>query len=236
MYQEGGLNPIQRQFFEARPVECLFDVSKDPDTVYNLAGDPKYAAKLKEMRALLQLQVKSMPDLSFYPEPRLLELAAANPTAFGRSHKNEISALVDIADLSLKSFPEIRQPLELALDSSNAWKRYWGLVVCSSFGEQAAVFIDRIEKLAATDPERLVRVRAAEFLGLTGMGDPVSTLLEVLREVENPTEANFILNSVALLRDAEGVDIDLSEFKNAPWNENKKALPARRMDYLLDAR
>lgn len=235
MYQAGELNPIQSQFFESRPAECLYDISKDPDAVFNLAGDPKYDAKLREMRALLQNQVKSMPDLSFIPEPRFLEMGSDNPTAFGAEHKEEIVSLVEIADLSLRQFPEIKQQLGKALESSNPWKRYWGLMVCSAFGTQASEFNEKAAELAESDPERLVRVRAAEFLGLTEAADPKPALMQALREVENPTEANFILNTVALLTDAKGVEFDLSEFKNAAWAKDKKVLANRRLDYLIPA-
>ena len=93
-------------------------------------------------------------------------------------------------------------------------------------------FNEKIMALADSDPERLVRVRAAEYLGLTEAADPKPVLMQSLRDVENPTEANFILNTIALLTDAKGVEFDLSEFESAVWAEDKKALANRRLDYL----
>ncbi|QBG48095.1 sulfatase [Verrucomicrobia bacterium S94] len=233
LYLAGDLNPLQSRFFEPRPAECLYDLSKDPDELYNLAGDPKYYSKLVELRELLREQVKSMPDLSFIPESQFLKEGSGNPVQYGQEHQQEIAELVDIADLSLRPFPEIREPLRAALDSSNPWKRYWGLVVCSSFGRKAGGFSDKASELATSDPEGLVRVRAAEFLGLTGVGDPVPVIMQALRETADPVEANLMLNSVVLLRDAKGLAFDLSEFKNAPWVQHEKSQSRRRMDYLL---
>ncbi len=41
------------QWVEAERGEVLFDEQNDPHELKNLAGDPKHAAKLAEMKALL---------------------------------------------------------------------------------------------------------------------------------------------------------------------------------------
>ena len=53
MYDDGELNEAQRAFFEAKPVEALYDLEEDPYEVHNLAGDSQHAKKLAEMRHLL---------------------------------------------------------------------------------------------------------------------------------------------------------------------------------------
>ena len=216
MYHAGELNAEQIQFFERRPAETLYDLDKDPHELNNLAGDPAYDSKLVEMRTLLQKQVKSMPDLSFIPEPVFLAEGRSNPVEFGQQKKQEIARLIDVADLSLKAFPEAKQQISRALASENPWERYWGLITCGSFGEQAAPFYEQAKVIAASDGERLVRIRAAEFLGLTGQADPRPVIMDVLKQVTNPTEANLILNSAALLENSDpGYDFDLSEFDAA---------------------
>ena len=233
MYHAGELNAEQSQFFERRPAECLYDIEKDPNEVKNLAGDPAYADQLVEMRALLQKQVKSMPDLSFFPEPVFLAEGRDNPVEYGQQKKQEIAKLVDIADLSLKAFPEAKQQIGRALASENPWERYWGLVTCSSFGGQAAPFYEKAAAMAASDGERLVRVRAAEFLGLAGEADPRPVIMDVLRQTTDPIEANLILNSAALLEDSKpGYDFDLDEFNSAEWAQGKKGLAVHRIEYL----
>jgi len=233
MFPAGELNEVQSQFFERRPAECLYDLEKDPHEVNNLASDPAYADKLIEMRTLLQKQVKSMPDLSFFPESVMLSEGRDNPVDFGQRKKQEISRLVDIADLSLKPFPEAKQQLGRALNSKNPWERYWGLVACSSFGEQAALFYKKATAIAAADSERLVRVRAAEFLGLAGEADPRPVFMDVLRQVSDPVDANLILNSVALLQDSKpGYKFELDEFKAEEWAKGKKSLARHRIEYL----
>ena len=233
MYHAGELNEEQSQFFERRPAETLYDIGKDPHELNNLARNPAYADKLVEMRKLLQQQVKSMPDLSFLPEPVMLAEGRDNPTAFGQEKRQEIEKLIDIADLSLRVFPEAKSQIGKALSSKNPWERYWGLITCSSFDGQAAPFYDKAKELAASDGERLVRVRAAEFLGLAGEADPRPVIMDVLREVSNPIEANLILNSVALLATSNpGYEFDLEEFKTKDWAMGKGNLSKHRLEYL----
>jgi HEAT repeat protein len=123
-----------------------------------------------------------------------------NPVAFGRAHAREISRLVDVADLSLLPFTEARADLEKALASSNPWERYWALIACSCFGDEAGVLVPAAKR-RLDDPELLVRVRAAEFLGIIGAADPRPTLREVLNTTESPVEALLTFNTVVFFHD-----------------------------------
>ncbi len=203
LYRAGELNPTQSQFFERRTAEALFDVESDPHEIHNLATDPAYATILSDLRSRLTKHVKSLPDLSFYPESHLVEAAFDHPVAFGQSHREEIARLVDIANLSLLPFDEARTRIAQALAAEDRWQRYWGLIACSSHGSAALAMVETIEALAASDPERLVRVRAAEFLGLVGAADPRPEILRCLSETTSATEATLILNTVVLLRDGQ---------------------------------
>jgi uncharacterized sulfatase len=71
---EGKLNAVQKQFFApTKPKEELYDVQADPDEVHNLAGDPKYADKLKELRAALDAWITATKDLGAVPEKELIK-------------------------------------------------------------------------------------------------------------------------------------------------------------------
>ena len=235
LYRAGKLNAEQSQFFCARPAECLFDLAADPAEVKNLARDPAHAGVLREMRGLLQQQVKSMPDLSFIPEPVFLTEGKDNPTAFGHERRNEIARLVDIADLSLIPFGQAEPQIARALDSENALERYWGLIVCSSFGRDAASFYDRARELAASDPSNLVRVRAAEFLGLTGENDPRELIARALERSMDANEVGLILNSVVLLQDGKpGYAFNLNSLFDSirDTEKGRGEVVVRRMEYL----
>ena len=233
LYRAGKLNQVQAQFFTPRPAEALYDVEADPYEVNNLADDPAYADVLKDMRKRLTHKVKSINDLSMFPESVLVEEAFGDPVEFGRANSGRIAELVDIANLSLMEFGQAREGIGEALDSKDPWERYWGLIVCSSFGDAAKSFIDKAKMMAAGDRENLVRVRAAEFLGLVGAEDPAPVLQEALRKAGNEVEAFLTLNSVALLQDLKGwhFEIDPAMFPTA-WRAAERSNVNRRLGYL----
>jgi len=227
MYREGKLNAVQRQFFEAKPAELLFDLEADPHEVKNLAAEPAYADTLKDLRRRLRERVKSLPDLSFYPENVMVAEALDDPIAFGREHAEHIAELVDVADLALLPFEDARPKLAAALKSDDPWTRYWALTACAVFGNGAASLADEA-KAALKDPEPLVRLRAAEFLAIVGAADPRPTLLEILRTSDSYLVAAITLNSVTYLQDFKGFDFDLTP-KDVKATGNSIG---RRLEYL----
>ncbi len=233
-FEDGKLNKEQEQFFKARSPEALYDIEKDPHELHNLAADPSYETTLKELRSNLQHQVKSMPDLSFYPEPYFLEAGLSNPVAFGAQNKTEISELVDIADLSLKSFEASKAEIAKALESDNPWKRYWGLIVCSSFGKESYPFFKMAVQLSKEDMENLVRLRAVEFLMLQEQNAPTDLIFKILENSKSETETNLILNSIALLKTVKSdfkITIPKTMFPSE-WYDQEGDLVNRRLDFI----
>jgi arylsulfatase A-like enzyme len=231
LYRQGELTDIQARFFEPRQAEALYDLSSDPYETTNLAEKPEYRDQLKEMRSLLGDWVSGMPDLSFYPESMLRKEAFSNPVEFGRTHRQEISELIDLADLSLLPFEEARAGIDRALNSGDPTKLYWALIVCSCFGEEALEFSAEARKLFS-HTDLLVRTRAAEFLGLLGKADPVPVIRKALQESEDGIEALLILNSLVGLMDGPmSYDFSLSdlELSQAVLDE---AEVQRRLEYI----
>ena len=234
LFEEGKLNGVQKQFFMPRASEALYDLEEDPHETNNLASNQAYQPILKELRAELRKQVKSMPDLSFYPEPYFLENGLENPVAYGQANKKQIGKLIRIADLSLLSFKKAEKKIAKALASQNPWERYWALIVCSTFGEEANQFQDKIEDLAKNDSENLVKVRAAEYLGLHTNTSVDDILLASLKTARSESESNLILNTVALLTQMNkdfSIEIPEDLFKKA-WLNGKGTIVDKRLDYI----
>ncbi len=232
LYGQGKLNAAQREFFERRDCEALYDIENDPHEVSNLAGDPQHAQTLARLRKLMEQTVDGLPDLSLYPENYLIEKAFDNPVAFGKSHQKEIARLNEIANLSLLPFGEAKTGIEQALNSTNDWERYWGLIVCSCFAEQASPFVQKAKQLAGDDKNLLVRTRAAEFLGLIKAADPAAVLLDALKKTDDPVEAVLIFNTVVLLQDhSAGYRFNISHKDLKPELLASDGVQ-RRLDYL----
>lgn len=200
LFYQGKLNKTQSHFFQTRDAEELYDLEADPYETINVAGDPAYSEILLEMRDNLTSWVKRMPDLSFYPENVLRREAFENPVSFGQQHQEKIADLIDIANLSLFPFEESREAIGEALNSEDPMKIYWGLIVCSSFDLKAEPYFGIAKKLCNHE-NLLVRTRAAEFLGLTGVDNPVPVITQALKESDDGIEALLMLNTLVLLMD-----------------------------------
>ena len=212
LYRAERLNPVQRQFFERRSVEQLFNLEKDPHEVTNLAADPAQSKRLAEMRGLLKNKMKSINDLSFYPENRMVTTALNDGVAFGREHSKQISRLSDLADTALRPFSEVKQALASSLQSKGALRRYWALKVCSNFGEKAKSLAIAAMPLL-NDENLMVRVRAAEFLGSIKAVDPMPTLYGVVNKTETEQALMIAFNTIVYLRDQVGHKYDPEKVK-----------------------
>jgi N-sulfoglucosamine sulfohydrolase len=74
MNAEGTLPESVQQYFTAsRPAEELYDLKSDPDTVRNVADDPKLAAVLKRMRARYDGWVRTVGDDSRLDERAMVQ-------------------------------------------------------------------------------------------------------------------------------------------------------------------
>ncbi len=200
LFNAGKLSDPQAQFFHAKPIELLFDCEADPHQVKNLAADPAHARTLVDLRERLTAKLKALPDLSFYPESEMLSSAMDNPVAFGQQHRAQIAALIDTANLALQPFTDARPAIEKALASDQPMQRYWATMTCSAFGKAAAELTAQVEPLLSDDSE-MVRVRAAEFLGMLGKIDPQTELRKIINTTTNPVVATEALNSVVYFQD-----------------------------------
>jgi N-sulfoglucosamine sulfohydrolase len=72
--EAGELNEVQRQWFEPRPPQYLFDTDADPHEVNNLAADPLYADELERLRGVLAMHKARITDYSDMPEAEMAEL------------------------------------------------------------------------------------------------------------------------------------------------------------------
>ncbi len=232
MYKNGKLNKAQAAFFETRQPEQLFDVEEDPYETINLASDKQYAEVLKTLREKLTDHEKSLPDLSFYPEFFLIKNAFQNPVEFGQTHKKDIHSYIDISNLSLHDFDDVKTEIESALESNDPIARYWGLIVCSCFADKAAELIPAAKIISIVDSEIINKVRAAEFLAISGKENPVAVMTKALYESQDNTEALLILNTMVLMGD---LNYNYQfEIKTANISENviKDRLVKQRLAYL----
>ncbi|NIB38597.1 sulfatase-like hydrolase/transferase [Pseudomaricurvus alkylphenolicus] len=73
LLEAGQLNEVQRQWFQPRSEEMLFDTREDPHEINNLANDPKYTAELERLRSAYEKHRARVPDLSDDDETQLAQ-------------------------------------------------------------------------------------------------------------------------------------------------------------------
>ena len=232
LYAAKKLNKIQSQFFQARPAEQLFNIENDPYEVRDLSGDSTHQEVLKKLRNKLAQHVKATNDLSFFPESALLKKGFDDPTGFGSENKKQIAELVSVADLSLVPFQEAKPQISAALNSKNPWVRYWGLIVCSTFGSKASGFFEKARSIVQHDSVGLVRMRAAEFLAMNKQANPAAVFERAIYESKSGIEATLIANSMVLLKDKFQYRFNLDLEKISP-ELKKDWFFKRRLEYLL---
>ncbi len=232
MYKSGELNKIQAAFFETRQPEQLFDVEADPYETNNLANNEQFAKIKIELRNKLTEREKNLPDLSFYPEHFLIKKAFDNPVKFGLEHKADINNYIDIANLSLSDFGNVKTKIESALNSNDPIARYWGVIVCSNFADKAAELTSVLKNIALTDTEIINKVRAAEFLAITQVESPVEIMTKALYECQDNTEALLVLNTMVLMGDINYNFQFKIEMANISKNILKDKLVKQRLVYL----
>lgn len=74
MKENGELDSIAMQWFQTKEVEELYDVSKDPHNINNIADNRAYTSELNKMRRLMRNYLSKHPDLGQIPESRLISL------------------------------------------------------------------------------------------------------------------------------------------------------------------
>ncbi len=235
LYQQNKLTTQQKLFFEPKPPEALYDLKNDPFELNNLANNPHYAEKLKELRTNLDTKLRSLPDLSFIPESELFSNLSVSPTEYGKKHSKHILRLMDIASLSLKSYQSIKSELHDALTSKDALERYWALITCSNFGTIALENLSLIKEMSRLDSSNLVRLRAIEYLALFTDNYPRHLIQAIVNNAENEIELLLILNSLALIKQTQGksIVIELNDIPEA-WLNRKGPGIVERIEFLRE--
>ena len=239
LYQDGKLNTVQSQFFEARLPEALYNIDEDPHETNNLANDKNYNETLMELRNELNNHLVSINDLSFLPEPHLLKNGLQDIVGYSEKNKDLIKRLIETSNLSLYDYDEVSSKLKDALNDDNPWVRYWGVIVNSIFGNKALENTEKINFIFENDPENLVRMRAAEFMLLNNLKISKSEINSLLKSSNYEAEANLMLNTLANIKTKNSdyiLDLNKEVFPDnwLPPIRNENALVNRRMNYLID--
>ena len=163
----GKMSPEQWHFAGPfRPVEELYDCSKDPQNLNNLIGSNDHRAILVRMRKALAVHLRETRDLGFLPEFEAWQ-------AFEESSGWQVGKS---GSLDLKTIGEAASAVGLAkektlianLRSPNPTVRYWGAIGLAAHQQKPTEScLNTLEK-ALTDSSPSVRIEAANALAKHG--------------------------------------------------------------------
>jgi arylsulfatase A-like enzyme len=211
VHAEGKLPPAARLFMaERKPVEELYDLQNDPHEINNLADDPRYADRLKQMREVHLQWVKQTKDLGLMPEPELVQREKKYGSRYailrqtgGDALNSRLGDIAASASEGKRALPK----LIAAMDDEDAAIRYWGATGIGNIGADAA----RAEsKMAAALEDESVSVKVAAARALCFMDKPekaLPVLVEALRgeDTWGRLQAAIVLDSIGEhARPAEG--------------------------------
>lgn len=172
---QGKLSPVQQRMFEPRVFEELYDTQADVDEVNNLADSPAQAGRMAELRRALDTHMLAVNDNGFIPEGSRIEgyvpsrVAGAYP----------LRRLMALAQAAARGDRRKAGVLRAALGDANEVVRFWG---ATGFAVQGAfdTDLDRLAKLATSDPVPQVRVAACAALARSGQAEQACPLLAAL--------------------------------------------------------
>ncbi len=182
-FKEGRCNEVQRIFWQSKPSEELYDISKDPWEVNNLAENPDFRLVLERMRGATMDWVREIRDSGFIPEGQLIERSTDN-TIFESVHAVgfPMNRIIETAEMASTASIDVLPELIRRLADQDQTVRYWaavGLTILSSNAGSAEVALIK----ALTDSSGDVRIAAAEALCNLGRENIALPVLE--KEVQN---------------------------------------------------
>jgi uncharacterized sulfatase len=172
----------------SKPKEELYDITKDPYEVNNLANDPFYQDKLNKLREALFSWMWQTRDLGLIPEPELLRLARLFGSRYAVAKnftKEYYLKLLETASSAGQPEPEDLSLFTRAVAANDISIGYWGLIGLSNYPDKEKIDIQQISS-CLQDSSATIRLAAADVLCKVKKYDSVIALLK--KEVMSPRE------------------------------------------------
>jgi uncharacterized sulfatase len=213
LYDQGKLNAAQRQFWETKPPEELYDLRQDPDEVRNLASSPAHQDILRRLRREQQSHARRIRDLGFLPECELHSRARnSTPCQVGRDDRlYPLDRIMAAAEAASRG-----ESLPGALRDPDSAVRYWGAMSLLMRGQAGPPL-----RKALADPAPAVRIAAAEALGRYGDPEDLQPALKTLLDLADAARSGAHVSLMALNA------LDALGEKAAPV---RSALPSLQLD------
>ena len=168
-HKAGKTNAVTGRFFGTKPMEELYDTSKDPDNVVNLIDDPEYAADVKRLSAALDAWQVKHYDAGLLPESELVKRAAdAGKKIFDFVRDPDLYDVKALQSAAALAAEDQMGTFYKNLGDPDPGIRYWAIVGIFNHHGGKDLDLPPIVK-ALEDESHHVRIMAAWVLYRTGM-------------------------------------------------------------------
>ena len=215
MYHKGLLNKAQANFFEVFGPEELYDLSKDPKELNNLAYDPAYKQVVKSLRKEVFSNMLSKGDVGLYPECIFIEEGIKNASAFAASHTKEMKKYIELANTQFENYSEVKEELLDQMSSDDMVARWWALTSLCYFANDAKADLKNVKAGVAKNAPAYLRARLLVLQSLAGQKASKQDYLDVLNSSTSLAETLLVLNDYAFLSDSKL--LPAITFESAPF-------------------
>jgi hypothetical protein len=196
-HREGKTDEVTGRFFRPRVSEEFYDNENDFDNVKNLINEPKYQAKIAELRAALRTKQLELFDSGLLPEGMRMRRAEENSmTIYEMVRHKKLYPLETYLDASDKALARDSKNLDgfvKAMSHQDEGIRWWAVVGLHLLEEDAASAKEALQN-ALTDECHEVRMMAAWSLVKLGDSDDALACLKDL--LFKATENEMMLHNV----------------------------------------
>jgi hypothetical protein len=185
-FNNGECNETQSIFWQAKPVEELYDTENDPWEINNLADNPEYKNILVKMRQAGIEWSGKIKDAGFIPEADLKDRTEEMPIYdYMRSGEIDLERVINAADIAISGNSENLETLKTFLKDDESAVRYWGAAGMLILGQKAAPAKADLQS-ALNDKSANVVTVAAETL--YNLGEKEAALKALTAVLKNPNE------------------------------------------------
>ncbi|NOY42118.1 MAG: sulfatase-like hydrolase/transferase [Planctomycetes bacterium] len=195
LYDQGKLSPPKTYFWEPKPPEELYDLTKDRDQVNNLANSAEHRQILDRLRKANRNHLLAIRDIGFLPEAEMLAQCSER-TPYDLGHDDAaypLARVLDTAEMASSQNNDDTKQLTGLLSDSNAAVRYWAALGLLMRGQSAVPSArDQLNECLHRDESPSVRIVSAEALAKFGSeGDrdaALATLVDLADVSQQPTQ------------------------------------------------
>ena len=184
--KDSSLSKVGKLFSSGiKPVEELYDLSKDPHEINNLASNSQHVSTIKKLREAMSNWQSSIGDVGLIPEAEIEIQEKKSGSRFeimngSESDADQIEELVSVATKAsegLSALPDLMN----ASNSKDPVIRYWAMTGIGNIGEKAGANAEKIAIEAMKDNSPSVRIAAARAVAKFGQLN-LNSALEVLKD------------------------------------------------------